>query len=463
MNPQPVIALVGRPNVGKSTLFNQLTRTRDALVADQAGLTRDRQYGIGQLGGGGYLVIDTGGLSGRDSGIDGLIQRQVQLAVTEADHVILVLDARSEPTTDDQQIAADLRRTGKIVTLALNKSENLDPTLASIDFHILGLGQPHLIAAAHGRGVKGLIQHILPQLAATQPIATEAEDTIRIAVIGRPNVGKSTLINRLLGEERVLAYDQPGTTRDTIAIAHTAQEQAYVLLDTAGVRRRARVHEQVEKYSVLKTLQAMQQANVVLLVLDAHQGVSEQDMHLAGHILDAGRALVVVINKWDGLTTAQREQIREELDRRLGFLRFATWHEISALHGSGVGHLLASAQTAYRAAMREFKTSELTDILRTSVLEHQPPTVRGRRIRLRYAHQGGKNPPLIVIHGNQTESVPETYRRFLLHRFRAACRLQGTPLNLVFRTGDNPYAGKRNQLTDRQRRKRQRLMRHVKR
>ncbi len=457
----PVIALVGPPNVGKSTLFNQLTRTRDALVADQAGLTRDRQYGIGQLGGGGYLVTDTGGLSGQNSEIDGLIQRQVQQALSEADHVILMLDARAEPTAGDQQIAADLRRTGKPVTLALNKSENLDPTLSGLEFHALGLGQPRLIAAAHGRGVKQLIRHILLQLSATQPVATEAEEAIRVAVIGRPNVGKSTLINRLLGEERVLAYDQPGTTRDTIAIAHTVQQQAYVLLDTAGVRRRARIHDLIEKYSVLKTLQAMQQAHVVVLVLDAQQGISEQDMHLAGHISDAGRALVVAINKWDGLTAARRAQVRDELDRRLGFLQFATWHEISALHGSGVGHLLTSAQSAWRAAMREFKASELTDILQTSVAEHQPPLVRGRRIRLRYAHQGGKNPPLIVVHGNQTEAVPETYRRFLLHRFRAACQLQGTPLHLVFRTGDNPYAGKRNTLTGRQRRKRHRLMRHV--
>lgn len=465
-NYLPVIALVGRPNVGKSTLFNQLTRSRDALVADQAGLTRDRQYGVGKLGGSGYIVVDTGGLSGVEVGIDGLMQKQAQVAIAEADHLIFLLDARANLTSDDEKIAADLRRQGKPVTVVINKSENLDPALASIEFHALGLGQPLLIAAAHGRGVKSMIQRVLHQLGAEHwsdaSEATGTSDRIQVAVIGRPNVGKSTLINRLLGEERVLAYDSPGTTRDTIAVPHSHREQAYTLLDTAGVRRRARIDNTLEKFSVIKTLQAMQMANVVFLVLDAQQGVSEQDAHLAGHVVESGRALVVIVNKWDGLTVDEREHVKAELDRRLAFLRFADWRFVSALHGSGVGLLLDAAYTAYQAAMRELKTSQLTQILQVSTVEHQPPLVRGRRIKLRYAHQGGKNPPLIVIHGNQADAVPASYQRFLLHRFREAFALQGTPLKLEFRIGKNPFAGKRNQLTQRQRQKRRRLLRHVK-
>ena len=465
-NYLPVIALVGRPNVGKSTLFNQLTRSRDALVADQAGLTRDRQYGVGKLGGSGYIVVDTGGLSGIETGIDALMAEQVQLAIDEADHLIFMLDARASLSSEDQRIAGELRRSGKQITLVMNKSENLDPTLASVEFHTLGLGKPLPIAAAHGRGVKNMIQRVLNQMQINrQTAAPEPEpivDQIQIAVIGRPNVGKSTLINRLLGEDRVLTYDSPGTTRDTIAIDHMHEAQAYTLIDTAGVRRRARIDNTVEKFSVVKTLQAMEMANVVFLVLDAHQGVSEQDTHLAGHIVDSGRALVVVINKWDGLATDERERVKTELHRRLSFLSFADWHYISALHGSGVGHLLDAAQRGYQAAMCDLKTAELTRILQASTEEHQPPLARGRRIKLRYAHQGGKNPPLIVIHGNQTSSVPASYRRFLIHRFREACQLSGTPLNIEFRTSKNPYEGKRNQLTERQRKKRHRLMRYVK-
>lgn len=460
----PVIALVGRPNVGKSTLFNQLTRSRDALVADQPGLTRDRQYGLGKLGDHAYLVIDTGGISGNADGIDNLMEQQVEAAINEADHLIFMLDARQGLTAGDEQIAARLRRIGKPVTLAVNKSESINQELAGVEFHALGMGQPRLIAAVHRRGLKPMMRQVLDSLPA--PASTDhadAEQGIQIAVVGRPNVGKSTLINRMLGEERVVAYDRPGTTRDAISIPFIHQDKPYTLIDTAGVRRRARISEAIEKFSVIKTMQALDAANVVLLVLDAQQGVSEQDATLAGHVLQSGRALVVVINKWDGLEPDERERIKSELARRLPFLDFAAWHFISALHGSGVGHLMAAVEAAYQAAMIDLKTAELTRVLQQALSEHQPPLVRGRRIKLRYAHQGGKNPPLVIVHGNQTQDVPAAYQRFLLNRFREAFRLRGTPLKVEFRTGENPYQGRRNQLTQRQQQKRRRLMRHVKR
>lgn len=462
----PVIALVGRPNVGKSTLFNRLTSSRDALVADQPGLTRDRQYGIGQLGPFPYVVIDTGGISHDTDGIGLLMEQQVMAAIEEADHLLFMVDARDGINADDEQIATRLRRTGKPVTLLLNKSENLDRATGAVDFYALGLGNPIFIAAAHGRGIKSMIQDVLDTLPGPldNPQATEEKQLgIQVAIVGRPNVGKSTLVNRLLGEDRVVAFDQPGTTRDAIAIPFTHNDKPYTLIDTAGVRRRARISQAIEKFSVIKTLQTLQQANVVLLVLDAHQGVSEQDATLAGHVLDSGRALVVVVNKWDGLHNDQRGRVKIELQRKLPFLNFAEWHFISALHGSGVGLLMRAVDKAYQAAMIDMKTPELTQILEQAMLEHQPPLVRGRRIKLRYAHQGGKNPPLIVIHGKQTDEVPNSYQRFLMNRFRQALKLHGTPLRIEFRSGDNPYAGRRNQLTQRQQQKKRRLMKHVKR
>ena len=464
----PVIALVGRPNVGKSTLFNRLTRTRDALVANQPGLTRDRKYGVGEIGKNPYVVVDTGGISGDKHGVDVLMEQQVAAAIGEADHLIFLLDGKDGLTGGDEIIAEQLRRTGKPITVAINKSENLEKASAGAEFYVLGLGDPHAIAAAHGRGVKHLINSVLE----TMDLDLQEEDEeqgprdkddqgVQIAVVGRPNVGKSTLVNRLLGEERVVAFDRPGTTRDAISIPFDPQDRHYTLIDTAGVRRRARINEAVEKFSVIKTLQAIQQANVVLLVLDAHQGISEQDAGLAGHVLESGRALVVAINKWDGLEKDEREHVKSEMMRRLPFLGFADWRFISARHGTGVGHLMEAVDAAYKAAMIDMRTPELTRVLEEAVTEHQPPMVQGRRVKLRYAHQGGKNPPIIVIHGNQTEKVPATYQRYLANRYREAFDLHGTPLRVEFRTGENPYEGRKNKLSKRQQDKRRRMMKHV--
>ncbi|MCP3867158.1 MAG: ribosome biogenesis GTPase Der [Gammaproteobacteria bacterium] len=459
----PVIVLVGRPNVGKSTLFNRLTKSRDALVADQPGLTRDRQYGVGKLAQKGYLVVDTGGIGTAVDGIESLMEKQVMSAIEEADHILFLLDAREGRSGGDEIIAAQLRRTGKPITPVVNKSENLDPNLAQIEFHALGLGSPVPIAAAHGRGVKALIDQVLEQLPEAVPDETKSGQGTRIAVVGRPNVGKSTLVNRLLGEERVVAFDQPGTTRDSIFIPYTHDDKSYTLIDTAGVRRRARISEAIEKFSVIKTLQAIEQSNVVLLVLDARQGIGDQDASLAGHILESGRALVIAVNKWDGLSQEQRDQIKESLPIRLPFLDFSSRCFVSALHGSGVGNLYSKIDRAYDNAQRDLTTPELNRILEWALQEHQPPLVHGRRIKLRYAHQGGRNPPIIVIHGNQTESVPDVYKRYLVGRFRKALDLQGTPVRLEFKSAKNPYKGRKNELTERQLRKRQRLKRFVKR
>jgi len=463
----PVIALIGRPNVGKSTLFNQLTRSRDALVADYPGLTRDRQYGQGKVGGRPYLVVDTGGLVGDERGLDGLMADQVWVAVEESDAVVLMLDARDGINLSDDLIATRLRRSGKRVFLALNKVDGVDVGPVLTDAFALGLGEPLQIAAAHGRGVVNLIDRVLAALpgdadAAEGQAPAEAQG-IRIAVVGRPNVGKSTLINRMLGEQRVLAFDQPGTTRDSIYIPFERDGEPYTLIDTAGVRRRSKVSEAVEKFSIIKTLQAINDANVALLVLDAHAGeVTEQDATLAGHIMESGTALVLAINKWDGLDDEQRQWLREQLDRRLPFLDFAERYFISALHGSGVGKLFEAVQAAYRAATIKVPTPELTRLLERAVYEHQPPLVQGRRIKLRYAHQGGQNPPVIVVHGNQTARLPQSYKRYLNNFFRQALKLVGTPIRMEFKTGENPYQGKRNQLTARQQQRRKRMIRHVK-
>ena len=460
----PVIALVGRPNVGKSTLFNRLTRSRDALVADQPGLTRDRQYGLGQIGSRPYVVVDTGGISGDREGVEMLMDRQVRLAIDEADHIFYLVDAREGMAGADQQIALELRKTGKPVTIVANKSESLDRDVAGAEFFALGMGQPVAVSAAHGGGVKPLMNQVLKDF----PVAGEETGFspgrgLQIAVVGRPNVGKSTLINRLLGEERLVAFDKPGTTRDSIFVPFEHAGEQYTLIDTAGVRRRSRIDQAIEKFSVIKTLQAMAAANVVLLVLDAQQGVSEQDATLAGHVVESGRALVVVINKWDGLQSGQRDQVKSELERKLPFLEFAAVHFISALHGTGVGLLMQAVDAAFEAATRDLKTADLTRILEQAVTEHQPPMVRGRRIKLRYAHQGGRNPPLIIIHGNQTNAVPSAYQRYLVNRFRKSCKLWGTPVRIEFRSGDNPYKDKRNKLTERQVRKRKRLVKFTKR
>lgn len=458
---QPVIALVGRPNVGKSTLFNRLTRSRDALVADQPGLTRDRQFGDGKLGDKPYIVVDTGGLSGEEDTLDSLMAGQAWLAVEQADVVLFLVDAHAGLMPDDQQIAERLRQTGKPVFVVVNKADGRDADLVNAEFHALGLGAPHAIAASQGRGVKPLINAVLESLPGAGAAPEDVPGGIKVAIIGRPNVGKSTLVNRILGEERVLAYDMPGTTRDSLYLPFERDDQAYVLIDTAGVRRRSRVRETVEKFSVIKTLQAIKDAHVVLMLLDAHQGISEQDASLLGFVLESGRALVLAVNKWDGLEKEQRDWIRRELEARLPFLGFAEVHFISALHGTNVGHLFESITTAYESATRTLSTAALTRLLHDLVEAHPPPLVRGRRIKLRFAHQGGQNPPVIVIHGNQTASVPDSYRRYLINGFQKHLNLEGTPVQVEFRSGDNPFAGKKNKLTARQAHKRQRLRRFV--
>ncbi|MEX0729217.1 MAG: ribosome biogenesis GTPase Der [Aquisalimonadaceae bacterium] len=463
----PVIALVGCPNVGKSTLFNYLTRTRDALVADFPGLTRDRQYGRGRVGPSPYVVVDTGGLGDDPEGIELRMQQQAMVAINEADAVIVLVDGRAGLTAADQEIAAQLRRMGKPMALAVNKTDGVDHRLAITDFHGLGLGEPYAIAAAHGRGVERLMTDLLaalpqPESGADELPLDDAETGIRVAVVGRPNVGKSTLVNRILGEERVMVFDMPGTTRDSIFIPFEKDGQRYTLIDTAGVRRRARVSEMVEKFSIIKTLQAIEAAHVVIMVLDAQEGVSEQDAHLVGHIMDAGRGLVIAVNKWDGMEPHERDNTKRLLDVKLAFLDFAKTHFISALHGSGVGLLFGSVRTAYESGNRDLSTGRLTQILEDAVENHPPPMARGRRIKLRYAHQGGRNPPVIVIHGSQAEGVPKTYRRYLVNTFRRELKLHGTPVRVEFKSTANPYAGKRNTLTPRQVEKRRRMMKHVK-
>jgi GTPase len=459
----PVIVLVGRPNVGKSTLFNRLTRTRDALVADLPGLTRDRQYGVGRVGPRPYVVVDTGGIAGAADGVEALTERQVRHAIAEADAILFIVDAKDGRTAADESIAAELRRTGRTVRLVVNKSEHLERTTASADFYALGLGEPVPISAAHGRGVKPMMDEVVEGLAPAEDVASETgAEGVLVAVVGRPNVGKSTLVNRLIGEDRVVVFDQPGTTRDSIHVPFERDGTRYTLIDTAGVRRRSRIDEAIEKFSVIKTLQAVEEANVVLFVLDAQAGVTDQDASLAGHIVESGRSLVIVVNKWDGLEPDQRERVKAELDRRLGFLGFAERRFASALHGSGVGNLLAAVDQAYDSAVRDLKTPALTRILEEAVQAHQPPVVQGRRVKLRYAHQGGRNPPLIVVHGNQTEHVPAGYRRYLEQRFATALRLRGTPVRVEFRSGTNPFEGRKNPLTARQVRKRQRLVKFVK-
>jgi GTP-binding protein len=442
---KPVIALVGRPNVGKSTLFNNLTRTRDALVADYAGLTRDRKYGIGRLGEHPYLVVDTGGLSEGAQGVEEEMALQVKRAIGESDAVIFLVDARDGLTPSDLNIANYLRQCGRPVTLVVNKTDGLDALVVSSEFHALGLGDPLSIAAAHGRGVRSMIERVLREFVIADEEAEEEEATeqgIKVAIVGRPNVGKSTLVNRILGEERVVVFDMPGTTRDSIYIPFERDGQKYTLIDTAGVRRRARIKEVIEKFSIIKTLQAITDSHVVLMVLDAREGISEQDAHLLGHAMEAGRALVIAINKWDGLDQEKKDLVRRELAIKLPFLDFAKIHYISALHGTGVGELYASLKKAYASAMRKFSTPELTALLESLVFAHQPPTVHGRRIKLRYAHQGGKNPPIIVIHGNQVDRVPGSYKRYLENGFRKYLKLEGTPIRIELKGGENPFAGK---------------------
>ncbi len=461
---KPVVALVGRPNVGKSTLFNRLTRSRDALVADQPGLTRDRQYGAGRVGGRPYIVVDTGGLSGEKAQLDQRMAEQALRAVEEADVVLLLVDGRDGLTAADQAIVEQLRPYGKRLVLVVNKTEDMDKDLVAAEFQALGIAAVYCISAAHGQGVARLMTEVLAPFPEEEKEMSEEEGGgIRIAVVGRPNVGKSTLVNRLLGEERVLAYDQPGTTRDSIHIPFEHRGRRYVLIDTAGVRRRARIREAIEKFSVIKTLQAIEEAHVVILVLDAREGIAEQDARLLGHVVDSGRALVIAVNKWDGLTAEQKDTVRRELDRRLAFVAYAPVYFISALHGSGIRDLFRGVDRAYQSSTCSLSTPQLTRLLEEAVGRYPPPLVRGRRIKLRYAHQGGHNPPCIVIHGNQTEAVPDAYRRYLENFFRRALELEGTPIRIEFKSGENPYEGRKNALTPRQIKRRKRLFRYLKR
>jgi GTPase len=458
----PVVALVGRPNVGKSTLFNAMTGTRDALVADFPGLTRDRQYGFARRTDVPCIVVDTGGLVENADQVEGLMVAQTERAIEEADRLIVLVDGRAGLTPQDHYVAELARRSGKPVVLAVNKTEGFDPDLAAAEFHQLGLGAPHPIAAAHDQGVVSLLEAALVGLAADPSEAPE-ETGIKVAVIGRPNVGKSTLINRLLGENRLVAFDSPGTTRDAVMVPFERDGERYTLIDTAGLRRRARVEEAIEKFSVIKTLQAIETAHVIVLVVDAHDNVVEQDASLLGTVIEQGKALVLAVNKWDNIPPEQRDLIRGQVLQRLSFADFAPLHFISARHGSGVGELIATVRKVYEAAMRDMGTPELTRVLEAAVQSHQPPLVSGRRIKLRYAHQGGRNPPVIVIHGNQTDHVPDAYRRYLVNVYRKAFDLYGTPVRVAFRADENPFAGKRNVLTPRQRRKRKRLIQRNKR
>ena len=464
----PVIALVGRPNVGKSTLFNRLTRSRDALVADFAGLTRDRKYGRALLSGHPFLVIDTGGLTGGEAGIDAAMAEQSRAAIDEADAVLFMVDATSGVSASDDTVANMLRRTDKPVWLVANKIDGQNSDIALSDFYGFGFGEPQPIVASHGRGVSALCDEILEHfgLLDVEPSDTNEERKdapgIRIGVVGRPNVGKSTLVNRMLGEDRVVVFDLPGTTRDSIYIPFERHDETYTLIDTAGVRRRGRVSETVEKFSIVKTLQAIEDSHVVILVVDAQEGLVEQDLHLMGTVVDSGRALVVAVNKWDHLEPEVREKIRETLRRRLNFIPWAKIHYISALHGTGVGDLYGSIRQAYDAAVTKFSTNVLTRILEDAVADHQPPLVRGRRIKLRYAHQGGMNPPRIIIHGNQTKDVPEAYRRYLENIYRKVLNITGSPVKIEFKSGENPFAGRKNKLTERQMQRKRRLMKFVK-
>jgi len=437
----PVIALVGRPNVGKSTLFNRLTRSRDALVADFPGLTRDRKYGNGVLGGKAYTVIDTGGISGDEEGIDAAMAEQSLVAIDEADIVLFLVDARAGLNVADQAIANHLRVNQKKTWLVVNKTDGLDEPSAVAEFWELGLGEPRPIAAAHGRNVTALIDEVLapfPERDESIPVDTGTKG-IRIGVIGRPNVGKSTLVNRLLGEERVVVFDEAGTTRDAIEIPFERRGKPYVLVDTAGVRRRKNVHEIAEKFSIIKTLDAIKECHVAIMVLDGRTGLVEQDLHLLDYVLTSGRALVLVVNKWDGLESEAKEKMRAEIKRRLGFADYADLHYISALHGTGVGDLYPSIERAFASANAHWSTNRLTTILQDAVESHQPPMVHGRRIKLRMAHQGGANPPIIVVHGNQTDSLPEAYRRYLTNTFRKVLKVRGTPMRFEFRSGKNPF------------------------
>ncbi|MGO4502795.1 MULTISPECIES: ribosome biogenesis GTPase Der [unclassified Dyella] len=460
----PVVALVGRPNVGKSTLFNAMTRSRDALVADMPGVTRDRHYGVCRTGTRPFVVVDTGGLSGEEEGIEGLTAQQVRLAIEEASVLVFVVDARDGLLPQDRTILDELRRSGKPIIAGVNKTDGLDLQNAMAEFAVFGIANTLPLAASHNRGTEDLVASAITLLPEDQheEIDPVEADSIRVAIVGRPNAGKSTLINRLLGEDRLIVSDVAGTTRDPIRVSLERDGRKYTLIDTAGVRRKARVEEAVEKFSVIKTLQSMAAAQVVVLMVDARENLADQDLTLIGHALDEGRALVIAVNKWDGMDGYQREQCQRALERRLQFVDWAKTVFISALHGSGLRELMKAVVNAHRAATKELGSSELTKALELAYESYQPPLVRGHAPKLRFAHPGGTNPPSIVIHGSRTKHIAPAYRRYLENFFRKRFKLDGTPVRIFFRDGENPFAGKKNVLTEAQQRKRQRMVREMK-
>ncbi|MBT8061230.1 MAG: ribosome biogenesis GTPase Der [Xanthomonadales bacterium] len=459
----PVVAIVGRPNVGKSTLFNALTRTRDALVANIPGVTRDRQYGICQVGKNSCVLVDTGGLVSQAEGIDYLTARQVHQAIEEAGVVLFVVSARDGLTAADEEVAALLRRHGKEVILVANKIDGTEEDVVLADFASLGMGHASGVSAEHRRGLEALMSVVSEKLPLPEEDSEEEDDeVVRLAVLGRPNVGKSTLVNRLVGEERVMAFDLPGTTRDSISTPMERNGQRFELIDTAGVRRRSRVSDALEKFSVIKALQAMERAHVVLMMLDAREGLTDQDMTLLGHVLRQGKALVLALNKWDGMEEEDRQHVLDELDRRLVYMPWARVVRISALHGSGLNELMKAVIEAWTSSSREFSSSELTRVVLKAFEAHQPPMSQGRTAKLRYAHAGGRRPPRIIIHGSRTDTVPESYRRYLENTIVRHFKLRGTPISIEFRSGENPFKGRKNVLTERQKAKRRRLKKFIK-
>ncbi len=457
----PVIALVGRPNVGKSTLFNRVTKSKNALVADYAGLTRDRQYGEATYENKPFVVVDTGGIGVDDLAVDALMSKQSLQALDEACLVLFIVDARTGITPVDLDIADKLRKIDKDVIVVVNKIDGLDVDVVCAEFLSLGFSNIFGISATHGRGITKLLHTVCKDFQEAMP-EEDLEGIIKISFIGRPNVGKSTLVNRILGEERVVVYDLPGTTRDSIEVPFQRDDQNYILVDTAGIRRRSRVNEKIEKFSIIKTLQAIKESHVCVMVVDAKEGLTEQDLRLLGTIIESGKGLVIAVNKWDGLEEDYKEQIKLQVGRRLNFAKFAKIKYISALHGSGVGLLFKDIIQAYRSATLDLSTPKLTKLINELTAKHEPPLVRGRRIKLRYAHAGGHNPPLVVIHGNQVNSLPDSYKRYLQNSISEELGLVGTPLQLEFKSSDNPFKGKKNTLTDRQVRKRKRMLKKVK-
>ena len=458
----PVFAIVGRPNVGKSTLFNMLTRSRQALVLDEPGITRDRIYGEGKYLDQSFIVIDTGGLTETESSLAASIRAQTEQAIEESEIIFFVVDGQVGLQPEDYNIAKRLRQSKRPVLTLVNKTEGQNPDIAVSEFFALGLGDPLAISASHGAGLSNVLEFAFSKIseAQTQILESALENKtagIHLAIVGRPNVGKSTLVNRLLGENRVLVLDEPGTTRDSIYIPLERDGTIYTLIDTAGVRKRGRIVLKVEKFSVIKTLQSIEASQVVILVIDAKEGLTDQDLSLLDFILEAGKGIVIAVNKWDGLTVHQKKQIKAALNYRLKFADFAEILYISALHGTNVGHLFEAVQATHLSATKELSTAVLSRVLAKAQTDHPPPMIRGRRIKLRYAHAGGQSPPLIVIHGNQTEQVPASYKRYLMGYFRKAFKLVGTPIRLEFKTAKNPYATRRNKLTPRQLHKSKRL------